>query len=155
MKSDHFATFPPDLIEPCIKAGTSEKGACSVCGAGWVRVVEKETANRFDKNTPRLEGLDTGIWSGRCGDSSSTTTGWQPSCDCNAQTRPAIVLDPFVGSGTTVMVSNALGRQAVGLDLSWQYLKENARERIGMTAMDEWMNGKTEESNLDGLPLFT
>ena len=52
------------------------------------------------------------------------------------------------------MVSNALGRQAVGLDLSWQYLKENARERIGMTAMDEWVNGKTEESNLDGLPLF-
>jgi DNA modification methylase len=36
----HFATFPEALVEPCIKAGTSERGCCSVCGAPWVRVVE-------------------------------------------------------------------------------------------------------------------
>jgi DNA modification methylase len=35
----HFATFPPDLIEPCIKAGTSEKGCCAKCGKPWVRDV--------------------------------------------------------------------------------------------------------------------
>ena len=34
----HFATFPPKLIEPCILAGTSEKGACAECGAPWERV---------------------------------------------------------------------------------------------------------------------
>ena len=28
----HFATFPPDLVEPCIKAGTSERGCCPECG---------------------------------------------------------------------------------------------------------------------------
>ena len=28
----HFATFPPALVEPCIKAGTSEKGCCVACG---------------------------------------------------------------------------------------------------------------------------
>ena len=37
----HFATFPPELPERCIKAGTSEKGCCPKCGKGWVRVVEK------------------------------------------------------------------------------------------------------------------
>ena len=28
-KGAHFATFPPALVEPCVKAGTSEKGCCS------------------------------------------------------------------------------------------------------------------------------
>lgn len=27
-KEAHFATFPPALVEPCIKAGTSERGVC-------------------------------------------------------------------------------------------------------------------------------
>ena len=36
----HFATFPPrSLVEPCIKAGTSEHGCCAECGAPWGRVV--------------------------------------------------------------------------------------------------------------------
>ena len=38
----HFATFPPRLVEPCIKAGTSERGVCKQCGGPWVREVEKE-----------------------------------------------------------------------------------------------------------------
>jgi DNA modification methylase len=33
----HFATFPTKLIEPCILAGTSEKGCCPHCRAPWVR----------------------------------------------------------------------------------------------------------------------
>jgi len=38
----HYATFPRKLVTPCIKAGTSEKGACRECGAPWARVVEKQ-----------------------------------------------------------------------------------------------------------------
>ena len=41
-----------------------------------------------------------------------------------------IVLDPFVGSGTTVMVANQLGRNGIGLDLNFQYLRENAKKRL-------------------------
>jgi DNA modification methylase len=55
----HFATFPEDLIKPCILAGCPEGG---------------------------------------------------------------IVLDPFVGSGTTCWVSKSLGRRSVGIDLSLAYL---------------------------------
>jgi DNA modification methylase/transcriptional regulator with XRE-family HTH domain len=33
----HFATFPEKLVEPCILAGTSERGACPTCGAPWAR----------------------------------------------------------------------------------------------------------------------
>lgn len=37
-KGSHYATFPERLVETCIKAGTSERGACPTCGAGWERV---------------------------------------------------------------------------------------------------------------------
>ena len=41
-----------------------------------------------------------------------------------------IVLDPFAGSGTTVMVAIQLGREGIGLDLSASYLHEQAKKRI-------------------------
>ena len=65
----HFATFPPDLIKPCILAGS------------------------------------------RAGDT---------------------VLDPFMGSGTTGMVSLELGRNCIGLELNPNYA-EMARRRANVT----------------------
>jgi DNA modification methylase len=41
-----------------------------------------------------------------------------------------IVLDPFVGSGTTVMVARQLGREGIGLDINSKYLDEQAAQRI-------------------------
>jgi len=35
----HFAVMPPDLVEPCILAGTSERGCCPKCGKPWERNV--------------------------------------------------------------------------------------------------------------------
>jgi DNA modification methylase len=32
----HFATFPPNLVEPCVLAGAAPK-ACGVCGAAYLR----------------------------------------------------------------------------------------------------------------------
>ena len=58
------------------------------------------------------------------------TMGRQPTCSCAATIVPATVLDPFVGSGTTVAVAQALGRRGVGLDLNSEYLKI-AANRIG------------------------
>ena len=49
--------------------------------------------------------------------------GWQPSCQCNAPATPAVVLDPFAGSGTTLMVAKQLGRKAVGIEISEEYCK--------------------------------
>jgi len=70
-KGAHFATFPPELIEPCILAGS------------------------------------------RPGD---------------------IVLDPFMGSGTTAQVATYLGRQFIGCELNPKYveLHELRRTTIGM-----------------------
>jgi DNA modification methylase len=41
-----------------------------------------------------------------------------------------LVLDPFVGSGTTLMVARKHRRNAIGLDLNFDYLTTNARERL-------------------------
>ena len=94
----HFATFPEKLIEPCILAGTSEKGCCVKCGAPWERVVEKgELINQtHDHKTPlgstrgskydnRKEGSG---WTVRVGNFiaghsyESKTIGWRPGCKC-------------------------------------------------------------------------
>jgi len=32
----HFATFPPDLVRPCVRAGSSAAGHCPLCGVPWV-----------------------------------------------------------------------------------------------------------------------
>lgn len=37
----HFAIFPNGLVEPCIRAGTSEHGVCRNCGSPWIRVSER------------------------------------------------------------------------------------------------------------------
>jgi hypothetical protein len=45
-----------------------------------------------------------------------TTAGWS-KCDCEADTRPGVVLDPFAGSGTTVEVAESMRMSGVGVDL--------------------------------------
>jgi Rad3-related DNA helicase len=44
--------------------------------------------------------------------------------------EPCVVLDPFIGSGTTAVVCVGLGRYSMGIDLSEEYLKKNAIPRI-------------------------
>jgi len=65
-------------------------------------------------------------------DAEAATIGWQPTCSCGLPQEdnvPAVVFDPFVGSGTTLVVAQRLGRQGVGLDLSRDYC-EMARDRM-------------------------
>lgn len=61
------------------------------------------------------------------------TGGWA-SCDCDAPTEPGTVLDPFMGSGTTLQAALKLGLNAVGVDLDpvedFQ-LPIQARHKIG------------------------
>jgi len=68
MPEAHFATFPEALVEPCIKAGTSERGACPKCGAPWRRVVEIERSD-----VPRYNSKSAGRRDCNYGDSDSTT----------------------------------------------------------------------------------
>lgn len=44
------------------------------------------------------------------------TVGWT-ECDCENGYEPGVVLDPFMGTGTTLRTAAGLGRNAVGIDL--------------------------------------
>jgi hypothetical protein len=136
----HFATFPPELAERCIKAGTSERGCCAGCGAPWVRVVEKSVAMTSGSgragNVPhgKHEGTEqalSGSYDIRMGPSvTSETTGWRASCACpEAPPVPCTVLDPFAGAGTTLLVADRLQRDGIGIELNRDYVAM-ARGRV-------------------------
>ena len=134
----HFATFPQKLVEPCILAGTSEKGCCAVCGAPRVRVTEKvegEPENyhgsSFSTGKTGANGLDRVSSAPR---GSSVTASWRPSCSHDAPSVPCLVLDPFLGSGTVGKVAERLGRRWVGLELSADYIAiaENGTAQMGI-----------------------
>jgi hypothetical protein len=129
----HFATFPEKLVEPCVKAGTSEKGCCPKCGAGRVRVVDSERK----PTRPARDNVrdDTGMANRDYERHVTTrsTTGWRPGCECGTNGEPprrCTVLDPFCGSGTVGVVACQLGRDFIGIDLSAEYLAM-AERRIG------------------------
>jgi len=129
----HFAVFPEKLPELCIKASTPEVGCCSKCGAPWERIVEVDykknrpsagndpRSRNEDRLTESREIFGSQGWRGNNLLRQVETIGWQPTCKCNADKVPSIVLDPFAGAGTTLWVAKKLGRKAVGYEISKEY----------------------------------
>ena len=84
----HFATFPPALVEPCVKAGTSPAGCCPSCGAPLVRVVEKQDGGFSDRTFRSPHRTDTpGMTNGQGATTlahaiKTRTVGFRPACVC-------------------------------------------------------------------------
>ena len=130
----HFATFPPALVEPCIKAGTSAHGVCGECGAPWVRRssrpqppddvfgVAKDADGLVRRNmsggVKRTSGGQLQKW---YDENPPETTGWSPTCDHNVLAVRATCLDPFGGSGTVGLVADRLQRSAILIEISPEY----------------------------------
>jgi DNA modification methylase len=58
---------------------------------------------------------------------------WVQTCKCETDaTEPGIVLDPFVGAGTTCMVAKNLQRRFIGIDLNDEYVAM-AQDRVGIS----------------------
>jgi DNA modification methylase len=134
----HFATFPPELPEVCIKAGTSERGHCPECGARWRREIARTFAPQSDvaiekgvRGAGEQKPMDlSNTWDGfPRGTTTMSTMGWVPTCECGRVPVPDIVLDPFFGAGTTGLVSDRLQRDCIGIELNAAYAKI-ARKRI-------------------------
>jgi hypothetical protein len=92
----HFAVFPPELPEICIKAGTSEKGCCPECGAPWERVVERDGKGpSFDPlaitegdalpDGPGIHRNMGGRYQKWLDENPKQTIGWHPTCECEQE----------------------------------------------------------------------
>lgn len=88
----HFATYPEALIRPMIRAGCPLQ-RCSHCHAPYVHTITRDgTAARREPE--------------------------HPTCRCNSPPEPGLVLDPYIGSGTTAVVAQALGHDWLGIELN-------------------------------------
>jgi DNA modification methylase len=112
----HFAVFPPALIAPLIQASVPKR-SCPGCGKPWAPILDE----------PKL------------------LVGHGATCDCKCPPVPGLVLDPFMGSGTTGLVAREFGVNFAGTDISFEYLDEQAKIRT--------KTGQPSKA-LDGLPLF-
>jgi len=99
----HFATYPEALARRMVIAG-SPRMRCSACQKPWIRALIRDgpTAAR---QPPR------------------------PTCTCQAQAEPGLVLDPFIGSGTTAISAAKLGRDWLGIELNPDFVAM-ANQRI-------------------------
>ena len=149
----HFATFPTEIPRIGILAGTSEKGACSKCGAPHRRILEKGPGGYYQVSAgwdvgPCPHGAEmTGKWKNKDGEASKRiidnvkaardaggdhdhpfpprkTLGWGATCKCKgADIVPCVVLDPFHGAGTTGVVAKELRRRYIGTEIKEEYVK--------------------------------
>lgn len=130
----HYATFPPELIEPFIRAGTSAGGACPRCGTPRARKREESGGNQPEKRQPTQQGTKGRVShagsppqqsSAKIQPAAPGTGMWVTGCTCPVSLNydPCVVLDPFVGSGTTAEVAASLGRQVIGIDVHEPYIR--------------------------------
>jgi DNA modification methylase len=103
-RGGHFAAYPASLVERPLLATTPER-VCPVCGAPWQHELE-----RRDGRLLAVGAL-------------------QPSCTHDAAGVPGVVLDPFMGTGTTALVAEKHGRDWLGIELNPGYA-DMAQQRI-------------------------
>ena len=136
-KGSHFATFPIDLIAPCVLAGCPEK-ICVDCSEPYVRKIESVSIkrNQLPKNDSRYRpNLYDGNYkdiNGKAdaGYNQTKDLGLKKQCNCKTnETKGGTVLDPFGGSSTTGIFASANNRNSIMCELNKEYI-EIAKNRI-------------------------
>lgn len=110
-RSAHHAIYPLTLAERMIAAGCPE-ARCTRCRLPWKRKVIRALGH------------------------AATRAALAPTCDCTAEREPGIVLDPFMGSGTTGVACALLGRKFVGIERDPEYMRMATR-RIALAKLGQ------------------
>ena len=116
----HFSVFPASLVEFLIKVGCPQE-ICKKCGKPRERIVERgefvRTGGKRVKDTPAVSEQQKREGTGY---HQLFMVGWT-DCGCGAGWESSVVLDPFLGSGTTALVALKLGRRFVGVEINYDY----------------------------------
>lgn len=136
----HFAVFPEALIERPIQAGCPAL-VCERCGKpkrqtaqhggnthAFNMRVQDVKSGRIKHQDRKASGQEISEYAGKYV-SPTRTVIIAPGCHCRAGFEPGLVLDPFMGSGTTAIVAKRFGRRYLGFELNGEYVKL-ARRRI-------------------------
>ncbi len=127
----HFAVFPEKLVERPIKTTPIE--ICKKCGKPRVRITKptkeysKLLNQSWTEDTDKSQKLRKEIGFQARTKKVATTyeaemIGWT-DCGCNAGFKPAVIMDIFAGSGTTLKVARDLDRDSIGIEIKPDYVK--------------------------------
>lgn len=142
-KHKHFAAYPTELVRRALSTSISKGGCCSECGCQYAPVVTSDRIATRPGNNTKVVRVSTheespygnhhgSIVGNRDPQRHTTVTsviGYRATCSCNAEVGRPVVLDPYVGTGTTLQVALRMGADGVGCDGSEEYLRF-AVERI-------------------------
>lgn len=131
-RGNHFAAFPLELARRCIRLGSTET-VCRECSAPVVRAVassRRPTRPGSSTKTAGLRAEKTGRRDPRRHVTEYQTTGWSRTCKCEDRIRPAVILDPFAGHGTTALAALEESRAFVMSDIDPENCRA-MRDRLG------------------------
>ena len=140
-EGSHYAAFPRALVVKPVKAMCPRR-VCTVCGEPSRRIVGEAEYDRTDTDrVPARLAMTDGARVADGVNQHRTRDGANPSVVRNAPTlgwtdcghdawRAGCVLDPFVGSGTTLAVATGHGLDAIGIDID-ERNAQLALERVG------------------------
>ncbi|MCG3256484.1 MAG: site-specific DNA-methyltransferase, partial [Candidatus Heimdallarchaeota archaeon] len=111
----HYAVFNPSLIEPLIKSACPKK-ICKRCGKPRERINEIIGKKRVSWGVDRKARV-LGTKGQPAMKNITKTVGWT-DCGCGEGWTKGVVLDCFMGSGTTALVALILKRNFVGIELN-------------------------------------
>jgi hypothetical protein len=142
----HYAVWPPELVRLLVDE-MCPRQVCTTCGQPSRRITsdptyEASATYRGGSLLSESERVHRQVnqWRGANGAKASvvrttTTVGWS---DCGHDTwRAGLVLDPFVGSGTTLAVCTGMARDAIGIDIDMRNALL-ALDRVGMFLTIDW-----------------
>lgn len=122
----HWAMFPEALAERVIKSCCPEF-VCAKCGAPVMPTYDDYKINtrpghntntgRAGGNSDPNKGLHGSEWSKFRQLSYAVPTGYKSLCICKAEWHVGVVLDPFMGWGTTAVVAKKNSRNFIGCEL--------------------------------------